>query len=293
MVIGELLLRVLTISLELVTLLSKEEVMAKTTIDSQKVIDLYLNNKMSTVEVANTIGCSPGGVRASLLRSGITPRSCGEAASKRTIESLGFIPTKEWLTEVMQVFDGNAMAAAKHYGVNYTTFLDHLKKHNINRLPAIHRRGSGAHKKKLFDVDAAVQMSKNGLSYESICNSLGIHIGALVRELKNVGYSAPRGRKMENKSFRTVANPKRAILNELGITSCEICGETRALDFAHIKPSKDGGLTHKDNCLVLCALHHRCFDNGTLTQQEFLLVKSKVRQAESSFGFKYRFFQEW
>lgn len=262
------------------------------TLNYEQIVSLY-SSGLSIEEVAKRVEASTFGVSNALQTSGVRIRSRVEAAERRAVTALGHAPTKEWLEGLLSDFDGNASAAAAHHNLNYTTLLGHLKRHGIKRLPPDSRKGLPSLRKKTFDVNMAIQMSQSGLSYCEIGLKLGVQVGALIREFKEVGYAAPRGRKLKNAAFRTVANPKRSILNEMGISACEICGETRALDFCHIKAAKNGGPINRNNCLVLCALHHRCFDNGTLTQQEFLLVKTKVRQAEFSLSFSYPYYREW
>ena len=41
---------------------------------------------------------------------------------------------------------------------------------------------------------------------------------------------------------------------------CEICGEDRIINYAHILPRGGGGPAHENNYLYLCPTHHQLFD---------------------------------
>ncbi len=53
-------------------------------------------------------------------------------------------------------------------------------------------------------------------------------------------------------------------------SNCEICGFSRAIQYAHIKGVVEGGETTVDNILVLCPNHHWLFDHNMLTFNEFI-----------------------
>lgn len=50
---------------------------------------------------------------------------------------------------------------------------------------------------------------------------------------------------------------------------CEVCGDSRVLNIAHIIPRADGGPNEEWNLMRLCANHHYLFDNMRLTQGEW------------------------
>ena len=64
---------------------------------------------------------------------------------------------------------------------------------------------------------------------------------------------------------------------------CNICGENRTLDVAHIIPKLENRKTRRlepaDNLLGLCPTHHRLFDEDKLTDEEFSKIEEKVRKA--------------
>jgi hypothetical protein len=68
--------------------------------------------------------------------------------------------------------------------------------------------------------------------------------------------SSIRVRKVDNLAFKRYGS------------KCLICGQDRAIDFAHIVPARLGGNCHPDNILALCPTCHRLFDRDLLTEKE-------------------------
>ena len=62
---------------------------------------------------------------------------------------------------------------------------------------------------------------------------------------------------------------------------CEICGESRALNIAHIIPRSEGGPDDDWNLLFLCANHHYLFDNNILTKEEWNNIKWESKGSEA------------
>ena len=54
--------------------------------------------------------------------------------------------------------------------------------------------------------------------------------------------------------------------------ACEICGENRSIDRAHIIPARLGGCNTSDNMLVLCPTHHRLYDRFMLSYNEYVTI---------------------
>lgn len=50
---------------------------------------------------------------------------------------------------------------------------------------------------------------------------------------------------------------------------CEVCRETRKVEFCHIIPRQIGGSNRETNIMYLCSTHHSCFDKGVLTKLEW------------------------
>ena len=253
------------------------------TLDEDLIKKLYVEDGLSTLEIADKLGVSPGGVRVALKRVGVTLRTRKAAREFVTLEAMGTIPTKEWIEKIVQEAGYNQQAAADYNGISYQTLRKYVKLFKVEILRPTKRTIS---RRTKIDVQEAISLSREGMSFSDICSTVGTSMYVLLRSLKEAGYSAPRG-------SRIASDTKAAVLRELGVTECQICNEARVLDFCHIKPERDGGLVHKDNCLILCPTHHKCFDRNKLTHEEFALVKERVRKAESLFDYKLPHYQEW
>jgi len=214
-------------------------------------------------------------------------------AGTRTKKAFGFEPTKEWMEEAMKAFGWVASDAAAHYGVKYATWVDALKRFGITRSrPGEVLKGRPSHRRHEIPIEEAVQLSNAGKTYQEIADKYGVSYGVICRRMKDVGHEAP-WRRSKDPRFSTHSTKKRKVLQELGLTACQICGERRALDFAHIKPASEGGPTTKENCLVLCPTHHRVYDSGQMTEEEFSQVLPKVRAAEALYGWTNGFYGGW
>jgi hypothetical protein len=57
---------------------------------------------------------------------------------------------------------------------------------------------------------------------------------------------------------------------------CVICGEARAVEYAHKIPARDGGTIHPENIYVLCPTHHTILDHNPelLTPAELAALKT-------------------
>ena len=111
--------------------------------------------------------------------------------------------------------------------------------------------------------------------------------------MKEAGHVSPRDKQKKLHVTKTLEHGKRVVLQQLGITSCQICSFSRALDLCHIHPNRDKGEVVKDNILILCPNHHRCFDKGLLERSEFELIKEKVRTAEGKYNFSLKHYKDW
>lgn len=269
----------------------EEMVMANTRkVDREKVRKLYVEDGLSTIEIGKLLGCSPFSIKSNLHAAGVKMRGCG---GRRTEKTLGFVPTKDFMVAAMKHFNNVASDAAKHYGINYSSWIDWLERFEIPRAsPGTVLRGRPSHKRHEIDVQDAVAMSDSGATYQEIADKYKVSYGVVVRRMREIGHSAP-WRRTKDDRFRTHSWHKRQVLKQLGITSCEICGETRALDFCHIKPDAEDGAVAKENALVLCKTHHDCYDKGLLTREEFIRVRDKIRSAEALYLWANPFYGGW
>ena len=262
--------------------------------DWASIEQMYVDRGMSTVAIAAEVGASdPATIRMGLLKRKVPMRNAKEGARQRTIQQVGFEPTKEWLEEALAAFGGNVPRTAAYYKVPYPTFYCWLKRFSIPRVAAgVQRTGKRSGRKQDIPVEEAVSLSSQGHTYQQIAERYDVSYGVVVRRMKEAGHTAP-WRRVKDLRFSTTSFQKRKILQDLGIEACEICGESRALDFCHIKPSHADGPTDKLNVLILCSTHHRCFDKGLLTQPEFEKVKNKVRAAEVLHSWACNYYQGW
>jgi predicted transcriptional regulator len=263
--------------------------MANQQMDPEEIKDLYVNQQLSTHEIAKMKGYSPSGVMLHLKRHGVDLRSRGGAAGKRTERVFGFIPTKAWLKAEMKKHEGNATACADAHNLNYQTFVGHLRVAGIPRLAPQNR----AAKPAPSWVAEAAKLSTAGTSYADIAAKYDVSYGMVMYYMKKAGHISPKNKQKKHHEHRTLSVEKTKLLKELAIKSCEICDHGRCLDLAHIKPKNEGGKLVKENVLVLCPNDHRAFDKGKLTQDEFLKVKAKVRAAEKQYNHKLPFYGEW
>ncbi len=70
-------------------------------------------------------------------------------------------------------------------------------------------------------------------------------------------------------------------------SKCQICGEDRVVDVAHIIPRNGQGRRHLeplDRILGLCPNHHRLFDQDKLTIEEFQKIKQRVEMARRKYA---------
>lgn len=58
---------------------------------------------------------------------------------------------------------------------------------------------------------------------------------------------------------------------------CEICGESRKVEYSHIIPRQIGGSNRETNIIYLCSTHHSCFDKGVLLKEEWEVIDWKGR----------------
>lgn len=73
----------------------------------------------------------------------------------------------------------------------------------------------------------------------------------------------------------------RKMTKEFEDSVCEVCGDDRVLNIAHIIPRADNGSDEKWNLMRLCANHHQLFDQGMLLKEEFFTIdwNSKDKRA--------------
>ena len=131
-------------------------------------------------------------------------------------------------------------------------------------------------------IEVIKTMVLKGFKISQIAEALRIDKVTINRRCREAGYS-PR----EDYGKQRAENPNRSLRDhmrgKLG-TACEICGFSRAVDVAHIIPSKIGGPYIEWNCLVLCPNHHRLFDKHLLTDVEYDKITDKITKAREQWA---------
>ncbi len=187
----------------------------------------------------------------------------------------------------MDTGDRIASDAAKHYSVPYATWIDWLEKFDIPRMvPGKALIGRPSHRREEIPLEEAIALSNTGTTYEELAQKYGVSYGVVMRRMSEVGHEPPP-RRTRDERFRNISHYKRQILKQLNITWCEVCDIEKPLDFCHIKPQAQDGLTEEDNTLILCQNHHHLFDTHTLSQEEFAKIETKVRLAEQKYNWSY------
>lgn len=251
-------------------------------LDHDHIIRLYQSG-VSGQAIADQLGCSKAGIWHVLRLHEVPTR----AGNKRhdTINRLGFTPTKEWAEGLLEEH-GTVTNAAKACGLPYHTFYDYLRRFDIPR-EIWHGGPGGNTRRQDIPIEEAIELSEQGVRYADIATRFGVSYFVLSKRLLEAGYKAPIGRQRkwpEDEPWASAPYQHRNILRQINIRQCEVCGEGRALDLCHIRPRRKYGLTEADNSLVLCALHHRCYDKGTLTDEEYSRIESKVQRAVQLYG---------
>ena len=247
-----------------------------------EIVKLYQDGN-SLDKVASMTGASKAGVHHVLRLWGIPLRQGAKRTD--TEQRLGFPPTKEWLSQVMEEHD-TARSAAECFHIPYPTFIGLLEQFGIPR-KRWHGGPGGHTMRQDIPVEEAAKLSADGVTYYALSRKYNVSMGVVARRLHEIGHEAPRDKQNRLPHYEVFAGApyqKQKILRELGITACEICDFDQALDFCHIVPQKDGGPTVSENCLVLCPNHHRLYDKNLLSTDEKNKVKSKVRRAFKLFS---------
>jgi ribosomal protein L37AE/L43A len=159
-----------------------------------------------------------------------------------------------------------------------------MDKLDVSRAPWRGGPRSGNARRQEIPIEEAIALSNEGTPYAELAARYGVSYGVVCRRMKDAGHVSPKNKQTKHSQFRHVQVQKRRVLNELGITTCQICGESRSLDYSHIVADRDGGPIAADNCLVLCPSHHRFFDSDSLTSAEWRKISRKVLAARKKYA---------
>lgn len=248
-------------------------------LDHKKIVSLYESGK-SGVEIAEELGYSNYGVYHALKLNGVVVRKGAKRSD--TEKRLGLKPTKRWMRDLLKEHDC-ASAAAEAVDIPYPTFVNWMERLGVDR----ERWRGGPRENGLrqdIPVEEAMRLSDQGTTYQELADRYGVSYGVIAKRLREAGYKSPVKTRKFDERIKSTPYPHRKVIQEIGIFECEICGEGRAIDLAHIVSRRNGGPTCADNSLVLCPTHHRLFDRDKLTKEELSKIKRKVRRAWRLYG---------
>lgn len=235
--------------------------MPKVKLDHPQIIDMY-NKGFSAERIANDLACSKAGVFHVLHMYKIPTRTGAKRGD--VAERLGYVPTKEDLLHLMYKHRHNASAAASEIELPYSTFIQMLDRFGIER--------KGGERYADFPVDEAIKLSDEGMTYAQIADKFGVPYVVVSKRLRATGY-APPPRSTNCAPYASASAQRNRFIAGVEKLECVICGETRSVEFCHIKHRWLGGPNDPDNRIILCPTHHYLYDKCPQK-----LSKSEVRK---------------
>lgn len=236
--------------------------------------DLYVEQRLSTVEVARRLNVSSRGVGQALRRFGFELRGSAEAARNR--HNSDNLPWDAIETEY--VSGSSCHDLSEKYGCANTTILSGLRRRGVQiRKPGESRTGRHFPRIKI-DLKKIIELNEKGKTLTEIAQILGVSYGTLIYRLKKHGLRARRDLRRLDPSLKGLSYHKRKVASQLEM-KCAVCGEDRAVDLCHIAPAKDGHPLIVENTIVLCPTHHRLFDKGALNNEELEQILPTIKEA--------------
>jgi transposase len=259
---------------------------------AQQILQMYYDEGEAAYRIAFKLGLSQEFVKTCLATDPRGLRGQQEAHELR-LAKLNSRFTKEQLLAEMEAADWVAAEVAKKLGIGYAVLLSALTRYSIKRKTWTGGGRPGQLRTPEW-VEAAVAQFKAGKSIAEIAQSLGRTYGAVLYHFRKLDISATGQRKAARaRGVLTLPGFKMRVIKTFDVKACEICKESRCVDLAHIKPNKLGGPMAKENILLLCPTHHRCFDQFTLTREEFALIRDRVRAAEKAYDYTIAGYAGW
>lgn len=236
--------------------------------------ELYVDQRLSTIEVAQKLGVSVSGVGQALRRFGFKLRGSAEAARNR--HNSDNFPWDAIETEYAS--GSSCHDLSEKYGCANTTIISGLRRRGVHiRKPGEGRAGKNFPRVEI-DVDAAIAMNKSGETLTEIAQKLEVSYATLAYRLKQNGYKARKNLRVSDSKLKNLQYHKRKVASQLEM-KCAVCGEDRAVDLCHIAPAKNGHPLVVENTIVLCPNHHRLFDNGNLSDGELEKILPTIKEA--------------
>ena len=256
-------------------------------IDSEELRRLYVNEGKKMVELAAHFNCSRSTIRYQLIKNGVPlhEKLVIDRDSVQKLYESGISP------ERIAIDIGHSPAGVKLVLQELGVSIRGMKEaHTYRTETALGFTPTKEALQKLVadhGGNAALAAEACGVKYPTLygwLRKLGVECN---------GVRTPKEASNFAKARTVLRIEKENVLQSFSKRVCEICGETRSFDMAHIQPNRDGGKMEKENILLLCPNHHDFFDKGRLTSKEFLLIKDRVRLAEKKYNFRLPFYLEW
>jgi transposase len=258
--------------------MNKKEVLNEKTLRK-----LYVAKQLSALKIAEKLGVSSAGVYSALKRFKIPRRGWKEA--KLLVGRVDL----DWGQIAKEYESGTAtQVLSKKYSCSNMTVAARLRDMGVRirkRGETLKGKPSGA--QILFDVDRAKQLNQEGMTCHEVAQELGVTYGTLLYRFRSIGYKPKKNLRSKNSKGRNPQWHREEVLKELGISACQVCGEGRVLEMAHIAPKCEGHLLTKENALALCPTHHRLFDCGKLSEEELEMIQPSLAEAASK-GFAHK-----
>ena len=106
--------------------------------------------------------------------------------------------------------------------------------------------------------------------YDNIDIALLVLKNSLINKFQKFYDDNFSGKRIPREVILDKTHNMRQLLNGFLLNKkCNICGETRVLNVAHIIPRSNKGPNAFWNYIILCANHHFLFDQAQLTQEEW------------------------
>ena len=235
--------------------------------------NMYLLGE-SLQTLADKAGVSRTVIRLRLEETNTDIRSPGRCEDSNGLDSQTL--------QRLYIGDGlNAREISKLFGVPRCTIYDRMKRYRISRRPS----GVCANSpNSRIDVKECIRLSLSGIKYAELSERYEVSYSAVAKAMAKAGHRSPRDKKrIYGKECASRPGKRAQVLKsfqDMGTElECQICGESRSFDMAHIVEHKDGGPMEVWNILLLCPNHHRFFDRGSLTAKEYSKIRGKVESA--------------
>ena len=235
---------------------------------------LYVEKKMSTIQVAVELGASDAAVYQALKRYGLPVRTRSVASRVRW----GHTWDVDWAALAKRYDQGATLEElAEEVGCSWAPASAHLSKYT-----KIRPRGSEVKPNSRgridIDVSAAIEANQKGATLTEIASRMGVSVQIVSKRLREAGYTV-KTNKASTEKFANLQARKRKVAKAIDASKCRICRETRGVQLCHIQPRRKGGPLNPDNAVALCPSHHWFFDRGELTEDELARIKPTLREA--------------